>query len=980
MTLAIKELMSSKVVPFDHAEYPVCGGRAVVRRLRDGKITLRCRGQSSIVVTRKLDIGKARQDIVKSGMTTELCLMDVFFANGTLSKYQVIDALDGASTRQAKSSTEQSTAPLYPSPSSTAATMLSSTLPSNTLSTIPKAPSKFASRQDKTSMGNSTGPSSPGSTSSSAATVSSPVTKASKDTSTPIDLATEEETGSDGGNTNLLNKSRQVEASPLDTTSDDDDMVPRKRLKTSRNVVLEDSDFQSSQGVESIDEDDVYILKKSDSKEKSVSWMNKYSLDNQTQDKNGWMITKRATKATTDDWMSRKLQPFQNKAKTTTSRGRKERKIPEEHNNSDEEDEQSDGTDDLEHNYGRRTKQSRDDEVSGMLQSCEAIAGALRVSIEKWGNISNDEEVTLTSINDDERMIEQKEIPGLSPSLKLQPYQLVGINWLYLLYQHKVSAVLADEMGLGKTVQTIAFLALVTSKSKQPHLIVVPASVLSNWKREFERFAPSLRVKIFHGSSAERYHIMDTLKPGSFDVILTTYSYFERDGCVDDRKFLRGFRFGYMVLDEGHNIKNANTSRFKRISALKTQYRLVLSGTPIQNNLSELLALLSFLMPTIFNHGSDVLLEFFGGEEKTSCTKIRKILAPFILRRLKKLVLAQMVPKTEFVETMKMKPHQRKVYESIIQAALDRKGGNKISDDNANGKKSRELTRLLGKPVTASRGTKGRNDPTSDSSVFTLLRKAANHPILLRHHFASPETMDIVARHLYKSGEFGTQCSLEMVKTEIEDYSDFDLHQLCAEYSHIPEMASLQLAPETLCDSAKFDYLRVLLPQLKTENHRVLIFSQWTKVLDLLEYLMIHTKNRYTRLDGSTDIESRQTLIDEFNNDPSIFCFLLSTRAGGLGINLTSADTVILHDLDFNPTLDAQATDRCHRIGQTKPVTVYKLVTEDSVDHAIYEIGCKKTLLNDTVLGQLGKKSRDSQSADIQAILTSVLSSYQGKK
>ncbi|RHZ16588.1 hypothetical protein DYB31_012958 [Aphanomyces astaci] len=764
--------------------------------------------------------------------------------------------------------------------------------------------------------------------------------------------------------------------------------------------------------------------------------MNQFNRENQEKS-NGWIMSKKAVKASTDDWMQRKMQrPVKKPAQSKATIARNARNANREVVLSDD-DNQSDGVDDSDDgdSYGKRrnTKRSKQDEVAGMLQSCEAIASTLRVSIAKWGQSNTDEQVTLTTINDaDHRMLTQGEIPGLSPSLVLQPYQLVGVNWLYLLYQHKVSAVLADEMGLGKTVQTIspslvlqpyqlvgvnwlyllyqhkvsavlademglgktvqtiAFLAIVCSQMKQPHLVIVPSSVLSNWKREIGRFAPSLRVRTFHGSISERQELMDELQPGTFDILLTTYTYFERDSAADDRKFLRSFNYGYLVLDEGHTIKNANTSRFKRISALKTRNRLVLSGTPIQNNLSELLALLSFLMPTIFNHGSDELMDFFGGEEKTSCSKIRRILAPFILRRLKKLVLAQMVPKTEVVLHVKMNPHQVAVYKNVIDATLLRreakKGGGAPASSSpsseSNGsttKPSRELKLLMGGQAQSTVVVgKGKNDPTSDNNVFTLLRKAANHPVLLRQHYESPQVMDTIARQLYKLGEFGTECSLAMVKSEIEGYSDFELHNLCVEYAHQPEMRSLQLSSDKLLDSGKFDLLRELLPRLKREHHRVLIFSQWTKMLDLLETFLVHSNHRYTRLDGSTSIESRQSLIDDFNDDPSIFCFLLSTRAGGMGINLTAADTVILHDLDFNPTVDAQAMDRCHRIGQTKPVTVYKLVTEDSVDKSIYDIACRKTQLNDTVLGNLGKKSRDTQAAvDIQAILTTVLSSYQ---
>ncbi|RHZ12957.1 hypothetical protein DYB26_003199 [Aphanomyces astaci] len=889
-------------------------------------------------------------------MTTELLLLDVFFANGTLSKYQVFDATSAPSA-----------------PSFVAASKKAPVDMSKASITTPKA-------------------------------VSTPTIKALDRVVTlpekviPIDLADEDATSSDGGISKAANTTNETVLSILDDSSDDDDDVvaPRKRLKTGRStvVVLDDDEPQSSQGgVESIDEDDVYMLKEP-KKPSPFGWMNQFNRENQEKS-NGWVMSKKAVKASTDDWMQRKMQrPVKKPAQSKATIARNARNANREVVLSDDDD-QSDGVDDSDDgdSYGKRrnTKRSKQDEVAGMLQSCEAIASTLRVSISKWGQSNTDEQVTLTTINDaDHRMLTQGEIPGLSPSLVLQPYQLVGVNWLYLLYQHKVSAVLADEMGLGKTVQTISFLAIVCSQMKQPHLVIVPSSVLSNWKREIGRFAPSLRVRTFHGSISERQDLMDELQPGTFDILLTTYTYFERDSAADDRKFLRSFNYGYLVLDEGHTIKNANTSRFKRISALKTRNRLVLSGTPIQNNLSELLALLSFLMPTIFNHGSDELMDFFGGEEKTSCSKIRRILAPFILRRLKKLVLAQMVPKTEVVLHVKMNPHQVAVYKNVIDATLLRreakKGGGAPASSSpsseSNGsttKPSRELKLLMGGQAQSTVVVgKGKNDPTSDNNVFTLLRKAANHPVLLRQHYESPQVMDTIARQLYKLGEFGTECSLAMVKSEIEGYSDFELHNLCVEYAHQPEMRSLQLTSDKLLDSGKFDLLRELLPRLKREHHRVLIFSQWTKMLDLLETFLVHSNHRYTRLDGSTSIESRQSLIDDFNDDPSIFCFLLSTRAGGMGINLTAADTVILHDLDFNPTVDAQAMDRCHRIGQTKPVTVYKLVTEDSVDKSIYDIACRKTQLNDTVLGNLGKKSRDTQAAvDIQAILTTVLSSYQ---
>ncbi|CAN0436978.1 unnamed protein product, partial [Ectocarpus sp. 12 AP-2014] len=264
-----------------------------------------------------------------------------------------------------------------------------------------------------------------------------------------------------------------------------------------------------------------------------------------------------------------------------------------------------------------------------------------------------------------------EEVQEACPGLKLNPYQLVGVNWMCLLRDTNVNGVLADEMGLGKTVQSIAFFALLKHRRKgapprRPHLVVVPSSVLDNWASELEKFCPALDLVKYHGSQKERAAMRHSLnrvasdadREAMPDIILTTYVVWERESSADDRAFLKRFRYDYMVLDEGHSIKNIKSSRFQRLRVVAAKHRLLLSGTPVQNNLGELLALLSFLMPEIFR--SDVietLLEFLGNnaDEQASSSsfqvrEVRGMLAPFVLRRLKSDVLKQLVAKNESLE------------------------------------------------------------------------------------------------------------------------------------------------------------------------------------------------------------------------------------------------------------------------------------------------------------------------------------------
>jgi len=247
--------------------------------------------------------------------------------------------------------------------------------------------------------------------------------------------------------------------------------------------------------------------------------------------------------------------------------------------------------------------------------------------------------------------------------------------------------------------------------------------------------------------------------------------------------------------------------------------------------------------------------------------------------------------------------------------------------------------------------------------IFTSLRKAANHPLLLRSRHTSPEAVNHLSRILLHARYFGNDktCTQDHVLRELMAFSDYDIHMTALEIisessTYEAELSRYILNQEDMFCSPKFVRLRTLLPELITEGHRILIFSQWTRCLDLLGCLLESMNLEFFRLDGQTNIQERQTMIDEFNNDDSIPVFLLSTRAGGMGINLTSADTCIMHDLDFNPFNDLQAEDRCHRIGQTKPVTVIKMITEKTVDSDIYSMQERKAKMNAAILGEGPKK------------------------
>ncbi|WOL07232.1 protein CHROMATIN REMODELING 19 [Canna indica] len=586
------------------------------------------------------------------------------------------------------------------------------------------------------------------------------------------------------------------------------------------------------------------------------------------------------------------------------------------------------------------------DVVGRALQKCGKISASLRQELygSSVSNCDRYAEVEASSCRivtqDDIDAVFQNEESDFEPILK--PYQLVGVNFLLLLYRKNIGgAILADEMGLGKTVQAVTYLTLLKHLNDDPgpHLIVCPASVLENWQRELKRWCPHFNVILFHGSSRTTYSkelssLGKAGLPPPFNVLLACYSLFERRSSQqkDDRKALKRWQWSCVLMDEAHVLKDRNSFRWKNLMSV-AQYarqRLMLTGTPLQNDLHELWSLLEFMLPDVFATGDVDLKKLLNAEDSDLIARIKSILGPFILRRLKSDVMQQLVPKIQHVKYVHMGSQQSTVYVNAI-----------------NEYRAASQARATKSPSCAFSGVVGLLPKRQISNYFMQFRKIANHPLLVRHIY-SDEDVVRVAKVLYPKGVFGFECGIERAIKEIKNYNDYEIHRLLISYGGNGTKGAL--TDEYVLGSAKCQALTKLLPCLKKDGHRVLIFSQWTSMLDILEWTLEVIGVTYRRLDGSTQVLERQSIVDTFNSDPSIFACLLSTRAGGQGLNLIGADTVIIHDMDFNPQMDRQAEDRCHRIGQVKPVTIYRLVTKDTVDENIYEIARRKLVLDAAVL------------------------------
>lgn len=500
---------------------------------------------------------------------------------------------------------------------------------------------------------------------------------------------------------------------------------------------------------------------------------------------------------------------------------------------------------------------------------------------------------------------------------QLKPYQIESLNWMIHLAEKGLNGILADEMGLGKTLQSISIMAYHHEfrRIQGPHLICVPKSTLSNWMAELDRWCPILRAIKFHGSREEREFMVEnyftneaaahdgrrpdkqimnekgemvddnTDNPRTWDVCVTTY-----EVANAERRTLGKFAWKYLIIDEAHRLKNDASMFSKTVRSFRTSNRLLLTGTPLQNNLHELWALLNYLLPDIFS-SSEQFDEWFDLEvddeeaKRTMISQLHKILRPFMLRRLKADVAKGLPPKTETILMVGMSSMQKKLYKKLLLRDLDSITG-KVSGKNR----------------------------MAVLNIVMQLRKCCGHPYLFEG--VEDRTLDPLGEHLVEN---------------------------CGKLSMVDK----------------------LLRRLKERGHRVLIFTQMTRILDILEDFMVMRGYQYCRIDGNTTYEDRESSIENFNREGSDkFCFILSTRAGGLGINLQTADTCILYDSDWNPQQDLQAQDRCHRLGQKKPVQVFRLVCENTVEEKIVERAQQKLKLDAMVVQQGRLKDKDKVTKD----------------
>ncbi|ELU04658.1 hypothetical protein CAPTEDRAFT_222942 [Capitella teleta] len=550
----------------------------------------------------------------------------------------------------------------------------------------------------------------------------------------------------------------------------------------------------------------------------------------------------------------------------------------------------------------------------------------------------------------------RKTLRQLMHRMKLTPYQMVGLNWLSLMYKRKLDGILGDEMGLGKTIQTIAFLGhLLENGHKGPHVIIAPASTVDNWLRELRLWCPALNVVLYYGSQAERRDLRSELLDGSigeFHVLLTTYTV--ATNSAEDRVLFKKLKFLYAIFDEGHMLKNMQSVRYKGLMKIWASRRLLLTGTPLQNNLIELMSLLSFAMPDMFVDQADQLKRIFqsitnrgkdenrGAYERDVIAQAKRILKPFFLRRLKSQVLQQLPDKISVIEKVSMSYEQQDLYDRLKEQFT-----NRLKDEG------------------------GSSTMKNGASMLMQLRKAANHQLL--HRSIYDDSRLKLMSELMLNEPTHVDSNPDLIFEDMQPMSDFELHNLCNKYKSI---RNFKLDLDLITDSGKFRYLDKVLKEKKKKGSRVLLFSQFTMLLDILEVYLTTRGHIFLRLDGTTPVAERQELIDQYNTDSEIFIFLLSTKAGGLGINLTAADSVIFHDIDFNPYNDKQAEDRCHRLGQTREVSVCKLISEGSVEEAILACAQAKLNLEEDVTGQArgGEDDEDLESkVDVASLLRGAL-------
>ena len=467
--------------------------------------------------------------------------------------------------------------------------------------------------------------------------------------------------------------------------------------------------------------------------------------------------------------------------------------------------------------------------------------------------------------------------PPVGLKAELRHYQVDGLSWLQFLREYKLGGILADDMGLGKTVQTLAHLLIEKKENRAdlPSLVIAPTSLMVNWRREAERFAPELKLLVLHGTGRKK--LFGQIK--NHDLILTTYPLLTRDADV-----LLQQQWHVTVLDEAQHIKNPKAKAAQTACQLKARHRLCLTGTPMENHLGELWSQFNFLMPDMLSDEKTFQklyrIPIEKQQDESRKKQLRNRLAPFMLRRDKSEVATELPPKTEILSEVELEGAQRDLYEKIrlsmhekVKQSVDSKG------------LSRSHIVIL--------------------DALLKLRQVCCHPQLIKN-------------------------------------SDLKL-------------------PKT---SAKLNQLMEMLPEMVEEGRRILLFSQFTSMLSIIEIELKKHKIEYVILTGQT--RNREKPVDEFQSG-KIPIFLISLKAGGSGLNLTAADTVIHYDPWWNPAVERQATDRAHRIGQDKPVFVYKMITAGTVEEKIIDMQNKKQALADSLFSE-GQKASAISNEDLRSL------------
>lgn len=431
----------------------------------------------------------------------------------------------------------------------------------------------------------------------------------------------------------------------------------------------------------------------------------------------------------------------------------------------------------------------------------------------------------------------------------LRDYQLTGFKWLKTLSYYEFGGILADEMGLGKTLQTITFLL---SEKNKKSIIVTPTSLVYNWRSEFEKFAPTMKIKIIHGSKEERAFTKEEIE--DFDVLITTYGTLR-----NDYNLYEDINFDFCIIDEGQNIKNPLSQSSEVVKELNAKVKFALTGTPIENNLLELWSLFDYIMPGYLYSKRKFQDKFMKRDKGTD--ELKRLIRPFILRRLKNEVMSELPDKIEKRFLIEMTKEQKKVYKAYV-------------DD---------------------------------------------------------------------------------IKIKMNE-KDFEKDKITI-FSYLTKLRQLTLDPGILIDgykggSGKIDVTVELIDEFIKDNHKILLFSQFTSVLDSIKSILDAEGIEYFYLDGSTKASERVQLVNEFNSSKNVRVFLISLKAGGTGLNLTSADVVIHFDPWWNPAIEDQATDRAHRFGQKNVVEVIKLIAKGSIEEKIIKLQeSKKEIISEVMSG-----------------------------